>query len=1027
MDVNAPRRYGIWRSSVIAALLLCIVVKRPARAEDQRISQMVHTAWTGRDGAPQGVNALAQTPDGVLWIGTLGGLYSFDGLTFQAFEPGAGDPSLPMKTVRFLFVSQAGDLWVFGYHGPPVRIRHGHVTIYGQVEADSISVLGHAQQDSKGTLWAVLNGRQLVSLGDDGIWHPRIGPIAGVGHISKLFIDSRDTQWVIENNLLYRRSVFESHFNSTGIHVDGPAKITESADHKLWIMGQGPNVPSGPDRALYLQRADLDGHRLSTPQVAGSVFDILPVADGSLWITEPDGGLERFRRSKINNNSNYREDVPEAYTAAQGLASGARSVMLRDADGNIWVGGMAGMDRFHYATLLPAIGSSPAGFWSMCITPEGDVWAVDQQGPNFVLRGGQPTEIRGLHGVSTIYCGTYGDVWVMDATGLAYVRGGHIHRLPLLPGYTGYTDHYVFQGVIELGPQDLLVSVGGATGTSLWSYKSGKWKLFLPQYDLPEITAMFQEQPGRLYLGHRNVGRATNPISLVNQGVVEPLSTGSPGLGTVAGFAQTSLGLFAFGENGVAIECGNQFQVLSFAKPDHGRTLTGLVESRDGDFWINGNRGIIHIPRSEILASLSDRDHPIDSENIQEGNFIGPDTFGSFRDSARVDATGKLWFSTLNGVLSINPANPIHSVRLPRLLIRSVSADGQPLNEGTPVPPNVQTLDIKYFGLDLTDPQKVTYRYQLEGIDRSWLDAGSRTDAIYTHLHPGRYVFRVMASNREGVWTEPSVSEFTVLPRFYQTTWFAVLCFVAIALFLWLAYALRLHFVSRAIRIRAEERADERIRIARELHDTLLQGVQGLLLTFHVAAEKVPADHQSKKTLEKALTTADRIILEGRNRVSRLRAEHLTDSELKPSIEGVAADLNRDPAIEFAVERRGGSDTLDAHVVDEIFCIAREALTNAFRYAEASCILVELDYQKRQFVFNCRDDGHGFEAHAFDASRTNGHWGLRGMAERAARIGAKFSCVSSTGAGTNVQVIVPARQAYTRTNGFRLFPRSLRQ
>jgi signal transduction histidine kinase len=266
-------------------------------------------------------------------------------------------------------------------------------------------------------------------------------------------------------------------------------------------------------------------------------------------------------------------------------------------------------------------------------------------------------------------------------------------------------------------------------------------------------------------------------------------------------------------------------------------------------------------------------------------------------------------------------------------------------------------------------------------------------------------------------------SSFSILPRFYETTWFVLLSLASAVFLLWVAYVCRFRYASRAIRLRAEERADERIRIARDLHDTLLQGVQGLLLSFHVVAEKVPAEHESKQALERALATAERIIVEGRNRVSRLRSEHLSDSELKPSIERLAAELNGKPSIEFAVERLGGSEALDAPVVEEIFCIAREALTNAFRHAQASRILVELDYQRRQFRFACRDNGRGFASGVFQANETNGHWGLRGMAERAARIGGEFSISSATGEGASIQVTVPARCAYARTNRSRLFSR----
>jgi len=327
--------------------------------------------------------------------------------------------------------------------------------------------------------------------------------------------------------------------------------------------------------------------------------------------------------------------------------------------------------------------------------------------------------------------------------------------------------------------------------------------------------------------------------------------------------------------------------------------------------------------------------------------------------------------------------------------------------------------------MDLTDPRRVVYRYRLEGpdaSDSSWHDVGPRTEAAYTRLPPGSYRFQVMASNGNDIWTQPvSSATFRILPHYYERPWVQGLFVLAGLLLAWAAISLRLRYVSAAIRMRAEERADERVRIARELHDTLLQGVQGLLLSFHVAAEKVPADHVSKKALEKALTTADRIIVEGRNRVSRLRADNLNDAELKSLIESVAANFNSVRTIDFSVERSGGSDILHSDVVDEIFCIAREALTNAFRHSEASRIVIELDYQKGEFRMSCRDNGRGFDAFPQRANATNGHWGLRGMAERAERIGANFACISSADQGTEIQVRVPARLAYARSGRFGQF------
>jgi signal transduction histidine kinase len=302
--------------------------------------------------------------------------------------------------------------------------------------------------------------------------------------------------------------------------------------------------------------------------------------------------------------------------------------------------------------------------------------------------------------------------------------------------------------------------------------------------------------------------------------------------------------------------------------------------------------------------------------------------------------------------------------------------------------------------------------YWLHGVDKTWQDVDRRTEAVYTHLGPGKYLFEVRATNGEGVWSAPVSTSLTVLPAFYQTAWFAVLCAIAGILLLWLGLTARVRYLTAGIKQRAEERADERIRIARELHDTLLQGIQGLLLTFHVAAQKVPADHESKQVLERALTTADQIIVEGRNRVNRLRTENVTDAELKSLIQGVADSLRSIAPIDFVLERTGGSNALRSQVVDEVFCIAREALTNAFRHSGASRIIVKLDYKEREFRMSCRDNGRGFDAEGFCALQRNGHWGLCGMEERAESMGAKLSLTSATDKGTEVHIIMPARLAY---------------
>jgi signal transduction histidine kinase len=321
------------------------------------------------------------------------------------------------------------------------------------------------------------------------------------------------------------------------------------------------------------------------------------------------------------------------------------------------------------------------------------------------------------------------------------------------------------------------------------------------------------------------------------------------------------------------------------------------------------------------------------------------------------------------------------------------------------------TLVIQYLGVNLTSPENVIYKYRLKGLEDAWQDAGHRTEAIYTRLRPGTYTFEVIASNGGDQWSAPfALPPFTVRPNFFQTTWFALLCALGALAIVVAVSALRVRIITRSMRARVEERADERVQIARDLHDALLQGVQGLLLNVHVATQRIPDGAEAKPMLERALSTADRVIVESRNRISALRSEHVTDAELTAAIENICRDLSAGKETRYRVVRRGSTSlSLDSHVADEVFYIAREALTNAFRYADAGRIELVLDYGAGDFELSCEDDGCGFNPDAEDRGQ---HWGLKGMGERAAKLGGRFACRSEPMQGTRISVLIPAFRAY---------------
>jgi signal transduction histidine kinase len=473
--------------------------------------------------------------------------------------------------------------------------------------------------------------------------------------------------------------------------------------------------------------------------------------------------------------------------------------------------------------------------------------------------------------------------------------------------------------------------------------------------------------------------------------------------------------------NGIALFGEQGFLYLAFEDENHVRGISGLVESEDGDLWLNGSYGVVRVPKLEVSKALGSPNYRMSAEIITEGNVIGPAPLTYAMPSAVRGAEGTIWFSSSSKVIYVDPRRFPRNPVPPVLTISSIAADGKILPDYRHIAAGVNTIVMKYTGVNLTAPERVVYRYKLDGSDNSWQEVGTRSEAVYTRLGPGHYRFHVRASNGEGEWSEASSQEFTILPAFYQSPWFVILCAAAIMAILWMALMARVRRISERVRIRAEERAEERVRIARDLHDTLLQGVQGLMLRVHVATQQIPEGAGARNKLEQALKAADDVLIEGRDRVRSLRSNSLRNLTLAEALEGVGAHFTHNNQITFRVLTEGATVQLDSLILEEVFCIGREAITNAFQHAQATCITVSIVYGKNEFRTSCQDNGAGIPPHVLEHYRREGHWGLVGMKERAERIAAHFQCKSSPAEGTLVTVLVPANLAYVEKGTIRSF------
>jgi signal transduction histidine kinase len=405
-----------------------------------------------------------------------------------------------------------------------------------------------------------------------------------------------------------------------------------------------------------------------------------------------------------------------------------------------------------------------------------------------------------------------------------------------------------------------------------------------------------------------------------------------------------------------------------------------------------------------------------------------------------------MFFGGSNGFNAFFPEKIRDDPYVPPVVITSFKIFNKPVQVGAEsvlkkAVPYIDSLTLSYqdnvfsfefAALSYANSHKNRYRYMLEGFDRSWNEVGSKQRlAIYTNLDPRKYVFRAQASNSDGVWNEEGMSlPIVITPPFWKTNSFRALGAAAFLALLWAAYEFRVRQLQREFSMASEARLNERTRIARELHDTLLQSVQGLMFSFQAARNLLPErTDEATRTLDQAIREGDEAIAEGRNAIQGLRADPALESNLEDLLSAAGKELARSSRAEgeppaFQVTLEGARQPLSPLLQDEVYGIAREILRNAFRHAQASRIEAEIAFDRQFFRLRIRDNGKGIDRNVIEAGSRQGHWGLPGVRERAKRIGAHLKLWSEPGAGTEAELTVPARTAYRtahRRQGLGLF------
>jgi signal transduction histidine kinase len=731
--------------------------------------------------------------------------------------------------------------------------------------------------------------------------------------------------------------------------------------------------------------------------------------DANIWIGTPQG-LRRYNSQGVfpSDNVNLAATTPAAVNA-----------IFEDREGNLWIGTARGLERLRdspFVAFSEAKGQSSEGNGPVYVDAQLRTWFAPLNGGLHWLQGAQTETVANDDLNSDVVysiTGSPGEVWV------GRQRGG-LTRLRLDGSRVTSKTFTHLDGLA----QDNVYAVYQARDGAVWAgtlnaglseFKDGRFTSYTTETGLASntVTAIAETSDGTMWFG------TPNGLNSFSRGDWHAYTTqhGLPSAEINCLFEDPAHVLWIGTANGLASFTAGKIQSFPNLPSNLREQILGIAEDRSGWLWIATVNRVLRVSRDKLLnGTLAESDLRefglTDGLNGVEGV--------KRQQSVVADSAGRIWFSMNRGLSAVDPAR-LTSTSAPTIVkIESLSADSAPvdLTSNIRIPSSRHRLVFNFSGLNLSVPEHVRYRYRLDGFDRSWSEPVAARDAVYTNLSPGSYQFQVVASNSDGIWNEAAASlPITIAPEFYQTKWFFALCALLAGAIAWVAYQRHLQQVTARLDLQYKERLSERTRIARELHDTLLQSFQGLMLHFQRARNLLPTDPvQAGQCLDSALEGAEQAIVEGRNAIHDIRSAVLVNDDLGQALTALGQELSaadptgNSPALNVLVE--GATRPLDPVMRDEIYRILREALRNAYAHSQAKNIEAEIAYGEKLLRVRIRDDGAGIDRHVLDHGERIGHWGLPGMRERAKQIGGHFDVWSEHDAGTEVELTVPASVIY---------------
>lgn len=979
---------------VLIPLLLAIVHALSGAATPRPLlTDYTHTAWAEVDGAPSGATKFAQGPDGWLWIATPTGLYRFDGVRFERVDKVYGQ-ALYSSNIMALAVAADGALWV-GY-------RVGSVSVFRQdgshtyMESDGLQPVGamHIEIAPDGAVWVAMRDG-LAVLKPGGQRFERLGSESGLPDmgIFQIMFARDGTTWIGTNTGAYFRRQGERRFSHAWPRV-ALVTLREAPDGTIWAN----DFSNGNYK---VQRdAPPAGQPIKSALEGASVrFD----RDGTMWVQHADS-FERRVTLSAPGAADQRLLKPDRVSGTM------RGPTFEDREGNLWIGTSRGIDRLRRNRLQTMPLDRQLEYPALVTGPDGEMWAGDyatdvwRYGPD----GRIGMEVRGQ--ITASYTAPDGTVWL---GGLDGIKRRDRHGRVTVFGFPGEAQGLRVHAIQQDSAGDLWVSV--ASGKGVYKLVDGQWIKSGGVSGIPDllITTMSLAADGGLWMAHPR-----GQITVVDKGKASKLGgDDSLHLGTILALQPDGKAMWVGAENGVALYRDGHFIPLRGERGEAFNGTSGIVRQPNGDLWMNGAEGLYRVAAADLNIWLKDPRASVTFEHFDARDGMqGHAPQWRPVPSLKRSADGLLWYATTSSIGVVDPAHILRNPLPPPVHIVGVSSEGNryaiPDRAALNLPEGTQVVQIDFTALSLSIPERVRLRYRLIGLDRGWQEAAGRRQANYTNLPPGQYRFEVIASNEDNVWnTQGAVLHIDIPPTFVQSGWFKLLLALIGLLLLYAAYALRIHYITQRMQERLQERLTERTRIARALHDTLLQSMQALLMTFDAHSRHLKEGTQERVRLDQTLNLAEQLLVEGRDQIMDLR------TTTSPEVLGLALEefgkrLAEHRAHAFELSIVGKPKQLREKVHGEIYAIAREALFNASRYADASKIALELEYDVAAFAVRIRDNGRGLDESVAASGHRPGHWGLVGMRERAQALGATLHISSEQGAGTHITVTVAAITAY---------------